>query len=400
VTVLYHYFHPDDVVSARHYEGFCRGLNERDWSVEAIPCNRGCRDESQVYPAAENWNGIAIRRIWRPSFKQASKLGRVLNSAWMVAAWCKDIVLRRRKSLPDVLIIGTDPVLSVAVAWAVKKFRPSVRTVHWCYDLYPEAAVAEGMFSEDSVLVRTVKKVAKRGYRSCDLIADLGSCMRTRLESYGHRSRQVTLPPWALAEPSQVALADPATRKDLFGDARLGLLYSGNFGQAHSADEFLKLARCLRQDSVRLCFGVRGNCVDKLRAAVGPDDTNIGFAGFAPEAVLESRLAAADIHLVSLRPNWTGVVVPSKFFGSLAAGRPVIYAGPADSSIAQWIGEHGVGWVLNDDSLPAIAAELRDLACGKEKLRALQEHCQEVYRNHFSRNRIMDRWDRELRALL
>ncbi len=89
VAVLYHYFHPDDVVSARHLTQFCLDLQERGWEVEALPCNRGCRDESIAYPLRESWQGIRVRRIWRPRFRQASTLGRMLNSAWMVAAWCR-----------------------------------------------------------------------------------------------------------------------------------------------------------------------------------------------------------------------------------------------------------------------------------------------------------------------
>jgi glycosyltransferase involved in cell wall biosynthesis len=400
VTVLYHYFHPDDVVSARHYEGFCRGLAARNWQVEALPCNRGCRDETKTYAPAETHAGIAIRRIWRPRLNQASKLGRILNAVWMIAAWCRDIGFRSKAQLPDVLVIGTDPVMSVVVASVVRKLRRPVRTVHWCYDLYPEAPIAEGMFREDSLPIRILRRIARAAYRSCDLVVDLGSCMRARLESYGHQSRKVTLPPWALVEPEETPLPDPETRRELFGKAALGLLYSGNYGHAHSSEEFLALARCLRADGVHFCFGVRGNSVEELRRSVNPADSNVSFTGFAPESVLETRLAAADIHLASLRSSWTGVVVPSKFFGSLAAGRPVIFAGPSDSAIARWIEEFKVGWVLDQQSLPTVSGELRDLAKAKEKLRALQQHCHQVYKANFSEQRIMDRWDAELRALL
>ncbi|HEX4589761.1 MAG TPA: hypothetical protein VH120_07520, partial [Gemmataceae bacterium] len=86
VTVLYHYFHPDDVVSARHYTEFCQGLAERGWDVMALPCNRGCRDESRSFPLQERWEDVHIRRIWRPRFRQASGLGRILNAAWMLGA--------------------------------------------------------------------------------------------------------------------------------------------------------------------------------------------------------------------------------------------------------------------------------------------------------------------------
>jgi glycosyltransferase involved in cell wall biosynthesis len=151
---------------------------------------------------------------------------------------------------------------------------------------------------------------------------------------------------------------------------------------------------------VRFCFGVRGNRAEELRAAVRPDDSNVSLAPFAPEATLTRRLTAADIHLVSLRNEWTGSVVPSKFFGALAAGRPVIFAGGRDAAIARWIAEHKVGWVLDDRSEEAIAVELRRLAAEPERLAALQEHCHRVYQRHFCRQHTLDAWDRELRSLL
>src|SRR5262249_23018731 len=147
---------------------------------------------------------------------------------------------------------------------------------------------------------------------ACDLIADLGVCMRIRLKAYNPPGRKVTLVPWALVEPAEVERPDPDVRRDLFGDRPLGLLYSGNFGRAHSYAEFLNLARRLRGDGVHFCFGVRGNRADELRAALRADDGNVSLAGFVPESALAKRLAAADVHLVSLRPEWSGLVVPSK----------------------------------------------------------------------------------------
>ncbi len=400
VTALYHYFHPDDVVSARHFSQFCEELAARGWQVEALPSTVDCRDESIVYPRTEEWNGISIRRVWRPRFRQASTLGRVLNAAWMIVAWSTGIVTRRNGTMPHVLVIGTDPVLSVLVSWAVKRFRPAVRVVHWCYDLYPEAATAEGILRENSLPVIMLQRALRRAYHCCDLVADLGSCMRERLEVYGHPCRKVTLVPWALAEPPEVLPPEPTTREQLFGRAAIGLLYSGNFGRAHSYEELLELARLLRGQSIHFCFGVRGNRVDELRAAVQPDDGNVSFAGFAPESELAKRLSAADIHLVSLRPNWTGVVVPSKFFGSLAAGRPVIFAGSREAALARWIEAYGVGWVLDRTSVEKVASDLNRLVGCPEELHRLQRRCHEVYHAHFSRRQIMDRWDHELRALL
>jgi glycosyltransferase involved in cell wall biosynthesis len=399
IAVLYHYFYPDDVVSARHLTEFCLGLKERGWRVEALPCNRGCRDESVSYPLRDDWQGVAIRRVWRPRLRQASGAGRVLNAAWMLACWCR-LALRTGADAPDVVLVGTDPVLSVLVALALHKLRPRTRVAHWCFDLYPEAAVAEGLMAPGSWAARLLRPLLRSAYACCDLVADLGSCMRRRLESYGHAGRKVTLVPWALVEPERPAHPDPSVRRELFGDSPLGLLYSGNFGRAHSYEDFLRLARRLRGDGITFCFGVRGNRAEELRSTVRPDDTNVRLAGFAPESELGRRLGAADIHLVSLRQEWSGLVVPSKFFGALAAGRPVLFAGPRDAAIARWIEEHGVGWVLAPGSQEEVAARLRSLASAPGALEELQRHCHHVYHQHFSRRRVMDDWHQELLAML
>ncbi len=140
--------------------------------------------------------------------------------------------------------------------------------------------------------------------------------------------------------------------------------------------------------------------MDELKAAVTPSDTNVSFAGFAPEAELERRLGACDLHLVSLRAEWAGTVVPSKFFGALATGRGIIYAGSPESAIGRWVAEYGVGWVLTPNSVAAVAADLRSLTADTGRLAALRTRCHAVYHEHFSKARQLDQWDTELRALL
>ena len=188
------------------------------------------------------------------------------------------------------IVVGTDPPLSILTAWTVRLLRPRARFAHWCFDVFPEAAVADGMLAADSFLESLLKKLARVAYRQVDLIADLGECMRNRLEGYGHAASKETLVPWALAEPQTLTAPDPAIRSTLFGDAALGFLYSGNFGRAHAHDRFFELARILRADNIAFAFGMSGNRADRVRESVRPSDTNIRMVGFASEAELEARL--------------------------------------------------------------------------------------------------------------
>ncbi len=396
--ILYHYLYPDDVASAVHMSELCAGLVQRGWDVTAMPCGRGCRDESKSYPSKSVWNGVTIQRVWRPRFRQASTPGRLLNAAWMVARWSLSAWNPRRHR--DVVLIGTDPVLSIFVAPFWRFFRPKTKIALWCFDLYPEAAYAEGALRRVGLAASVLRFLLIRAYSSCDLIVDIGECARSLLETYRSPARAVTLVPWALCEPAALPASAPAERTAIFGDARLALLYSGNFGRAHSLDDLLDLARRLRGRGVHLAFSIRGNRADWVRAALTAADVNVSVVEFAAPAELDSRLASADIHVVTLRQQWTGTVVPSKFFAALAAGRPVLFCGSPQSSIAACIEEFGLGWVLAPGDAPRIAEVLVRLLETPAELRRMQEHCFRTYQERFARRITLDRWDDELRGLL
>jgi putative colanic acid biosynthesis glycosyltransferase WcaI len=399
VRVLYHFFSPDDAVSARHFDDLCEGLAARGFDVEARPSNRGCRDESKVYPREGQLGDVRIVRVWRPPLSQASTLGRFVNSLWMIGAWSAGAFVSRR-TLPDVLVVGTDPIFSVLVCRFWRTARPGVRLVHWAFDLYPEAAVADGLFDGRSLAVRMLRRAVGSAYRACDVITDIGPCMRRLIDGYDPPGLRATITPWALVEPPAIPRPVPARRAALFGDAALCLLYSGNYGRAHACEPLLGLARRLESESVRFVFAARGNRFAELEAAVRGAGPNVSIVSFEPQERLLEHLGSADVHLASLRPEWAGAVVPSKFFGSLAIGRPVLFAGPEESSVAAWIREHRVGWILDERTIDDVVADLCALARDPGRLSELQRRCFDVYRQRFSREIALDGWERTLREAL
>jgi hypothetical protein len=299
----------------------------------------------------------------------------------------------------DVVVMGTDPIMSPLVALAWRTVRPKVKVAHWCFDLYPEAAVAAGLLGESSLLVRTLKRLLRWSYRRCALVVDLGMCMRRRLDLYGSGAQRETITPWALVEPASPAPMDLAERKALFGDATIALLYSGSFGLAHSWHGIPELAKILAPAGAKIVFSVQGNAAAALRNAMEKANIRVRFAAFAPNHLLATRLAAADVHIVSLQEGWTGTVVPSKFFGALAIGRPVLFLGSPDSAVARWIEEFEVGWVLNAGNLDAVADDIvRSLHPGCRE--RLFQHCHTIYRENFSRAKGLDTWNSLLGSLI
>jgi glycosyltransferase involved in cell wall biosynthesis len=127
------------------------------------------------------------------------------------------------------------------------------------------------------------------------------------------------------------------------------------------------------------------------------EDVNITFAGFIEEEKLSLRLAAADMHMISLRRGWEGVSVPSKFFGSLASGRPLLYCGTPDSCIARLINEHSLGFIVEANKIKAIADILEEFSHDKNKIHQMQEWAFQFYNTHFSKELQWAKWNRSLR---
>jgi colanic acid biosynthesis glycosyl transferase WcaI len=402
IYLLYHFFHPDDVISARLFSDMACDLAARGHRVVAMPSNRSCHDAQATFPLFEQWQGGDIRRVWRPALRNTSNLGRLVNAVSMLLWWTwRALVLKRSKN--EVMIVGTDPVLGVLAAIPWRLLRPRARIIHWCHDVYPAAAVAQGLVSARSPAVWLLNRLLKFAYRRCDAIVDLGDCMRQLLIAADGKvplasrdpaeSRFQTLTPWALVEQSSPVAADVRIREGLFPKAQVGLLYSGNLGRAHIYQPFLDLARLTRDQPIGYCYAGRGPQMAELQNSITQEDENVRFAGFATEEELAGRLSAADIHMVSLHEGWTGTVVPSKFFGAIAVGRPVLFAGSRDSAIAKWIQEHEVGWLLcSEDDLHMVAKQLEVFTREPARMLEMQKHCHDVYSREFSKNVQLERW--------
>lgn len=412
LLVTYHFFHPDNVVSARIFADFAEEQRKRGWDVTALTSNRLWEDPKVSLPARESWQGVDVRRLFRPPFDQARPVQRLMNSAWMLAGWLARTVTLQRF---DAVVIGSDPAFAALLAVPLRRLRPRLVIAHWCFDLYPEAIYAEGLGAVAPALGPAAERLMHLAYRSCDAVVDIGPGMRGRLARYDGGWWRETITPWALVEPRAVVAPDPAVRRALFGEAKLALLYAGTMGRAHDFQAFVALARRCRArcgDAIRFCFASRGNRQHEVRAAVRPDDTNISFAAFTDEKALQARLAAADIHLLSLQPEWAGLVVPSKFFASLAVGRPVLYAGPASSEIATWVHEHDLGLVLDpaaqgdagagagaDADMAETTHRLVQLSAEPARLGMMQATALSVYQSRFAKDVANDRWNAILKAL-
>lgn len=326
----------------------------------------------QGAPVPEGIQVIRVGPDVRHREDPASKFAAYLS--FVRGAWRE---LSRRPRSDALLCMTTPPFIGLLGAHLPK--RDGVPFVLWCMDLYPEALAAHGWLRPWNPLTPVLKALAREERSRASAVVALGPDMAELLAATGAR-RVETVPVWSGLElsPAREAEARALRRARGWGDDVV-LLYSGNMGRAHRAEEFAALAERLRGRAPRCRFVFAGGGPSRVeweRRWGGRFEFMPAVAGDACAA----HLLAADVHLVSQQPAWTGVVVPSKFPAACALGKPVVFAGPPSSAVGRWLAEAEAGWLLPPGDAAACEKAVRELpeaglraAKGEHALRLFQE---------------------------
>jgi glycosyltransferase involved in cell wall biosynthesis len=148
------------------------------------------------------------------------------------------------------------------------------------------------------------------------------------------------------------------------------LLHAGNLGFYGAWETLLAAARELEGDGVGLVFVGDGAQRVHLEAA-SAGSPNVRFLPFFPANRIASVLAAADAHVVTIKRGLEGVVVPSKMYGILAAGRPIIAVAPQQTDAASLGARDGFGVAADPDKPAEVVAVVRALLADPARLAAM-----------------------------
>jgi glycosyltransferase involved in cell wall biosynthesis len=261
----------------------------------------------------------------------------------------------------DVVLATSSPPLLATIGAALKLAR-RIPFVYWVQDLYPELAVEFGVMRRTALATRAFARLTRWTLRSADAVVVLGQAMGERVRDKGVDPERIHLVPnWADgAEIRPVAAeANPFRRAHGLQGKRV-VLYSGNMGRGHDLATLLGAARLLGAVP-DLAFVFIGDGAKRPEVeAAARELPSLMLLPYQPRQRLAESLSAGDVHLVSQDACTLGLIEPSKLYGVLAAGRPVLYVGPAGSEAARAVAGEGIGEVVaNGDVAGAAAALLR-----------------------------------------
>lgn len=334
----------------------CETLAGHGATVRVIAADRGYDDPSTRFRAHEYIGAVEVVRVGFASFGKTSLITRLLTALLFVAkATLRGIVGPR----PDVVLVSNSPPLAPIAGLIVAAWHRS-GLVHWLMDLNPDLAVEVGLVSRTALTVRLLDWVNRRVLRRAQSVIVLDDRMAKRFAAKGAvHAELIVIPPWGgPTEEAASAMPTSVSRSNKELQDRFVVMYSGNHSIAHPLGTILDAAERLQGDP-RFIFLFVGGGVGKAEVE-GRRLPNVRSLPYRPREALAESLGAADVHIVSMGDNMLGIVHPSKIYGILAVGRPVVYFGPPESHIAEIVARHRLGWSIRHGDVEGAVEALRN----------------------------------------
>lgn len=363
------FFWPDPAPTGQLLKDLCESIDRSVHSV-AVICDyaydfkpdTGIKFGVNIYGAG---SGRFSRHFW----------GRICS----YASFFKDSTITSFRNGPaDVVLTLTTPPLISLVGTILKKLRGS-RHFIWEMDIYPDVAVELNVLKRGSPVTWLIGALADFSRKRADGIIALDDDMKGRLVARGIPEHRIfVVENWADGEVLKPAPFNPGP---------LVVQYSGSLGLAHDEHTILKVMRQLRNDRrFRFMFVGGGAKRQQLEQSCESEGIgNVELRDYARPSELCSSLALGHLGLVTQLPETLGSVMPSKTYGIMAAGRPVLYVGPRQSTTARMLERYECGWQINPGDAAAMIGLLERLDRDRDLLWSAGANARSAFEKHYDK---------------
>jgi len=399
VLLLNQVFWPDVAATAQHGHDLGRYLAQHGVQVTALASRSLYSETGKALPREGGVDGIRIVRAGQSRFGKTALAARAFDfvSFYLAALW-KAIWLPRQ----DIVVCFTTPPF-IAFVGILLRWLKGTKVVCWTMDLYPDVPVAAGVLRRGSLAHSVFDAVDRFSLRHADRVVVLGRCMQQRLLEKGvDPKRMEVINVWADGDEVSVRPIEGNALRTAWqvGD-RFVIEYSGNFGIGHDGETMYRAMQATRaDDSIRWVIVGGGTRRGELEAFVQAHDiVNAVLKPYQPREALGELLSLGNVHLVSIAENFSGLLVPSKFYGVLAAARPVLYVGPRESEVARVIEESKCGLVIEQGDSAGLVKAIETLHADPQLAQAMGRRAREVFERTFTRSLACERWLRLLQQV-
>ena len=362
------------------------------------------RDKFRRLVAHEQTNGVNVVRTWLLPFPNRKAHERMLNySSFCISAASTGLFLSR----PDV-VIATSPQLLVGLSgWWLARWK-RVPFVFEVRDLWPESLAAVGMGKGDSLLHRSLAKIAGFLYRHADRIVVVTPAFEEHLVEHWNVPRE-KISVIENGVETQLFAPEPFgggtgsnLRRELDAEEKFVVSYIGTMGMAHGLETIIAAAVQLRAMNPEVVFLMLGEGAAKERIATLARErglNNLRFVDQQPREKIPAYIAASDVCLVLLKKtDLFKTVIPTKMLEFMSCARPVILG--VDGQARAILEEARAGLAIEPENSDALVNAIRYLAANREEARELGQNGRAHILRRFSRPQTAERYIRVLEHML
>jgi len=377
-------------------------LSEMGWQITVYCAWPSWGTETADTTPITEYQGVQIIRVPTIGDQQSSLLSRALFAlSFLVSTGWR--VWREREQFSG-LVLTTNPPFLGLLGWlfSVLFGKPYLLIV---YDVYPDIAVNLGVLSPQSLITRIWARVTRLIFRHAAVLVvigrDMAKVVREKVPLAGH-GRIILIPNWSDERHIQPIPAEANRfRQELGLNGRFVVQYAGRMGRTHNLEPLLEAARMMADEPVHFQFigeGAKKASLEKLAEQYKLQ--NVSFLPHQPMNRLAEMLSAADLAVVCLEPAFTGLSVPSKSYGILASGTPILGFMDAENEISQMIQETGCGLVLEEPDEGQVTAVIRTLRNNPQQCRTMAQAGRTTFLRCYTLEHAAQAYDKALSAML
>jgi colanic acid biosynthesis glycosyl transferase WcaI len=344
ILLLNQYFPPDTAATAKIAHLIAEALAQRHQVT--VLAGRPSYNPIERHPRyllhREVRGNLVVERVGSTTFPRHRIHHRLSNYVSYVGL----AVSRALTIRTDLILTMTDPPIA-GIAGALVARLKRLPFVYNIQDLYPDMALGARIV-QPVHWVKTWEYLHRRTLEQASLVIVLGEDMYERVITKGIRC----------GFPFVV-------------------LHAGNLGFYGAWETLIGAAKLLDEEGVGFIFVGDGVAKSGIETLVN-GFPRVRFLPFRPPEEIPYVLAAADIHVVTVRRGLEGVVVPSKLYSVLAAGRPVLAVVPEKSDVARIVTRSGCGVVVDPDSPASVAEAIRNLVRDRGRLEQMAQRAQAI----------------------
>ncbi|KGG16325.1 MULTISPECIES: glycosyltransferase family 4 protein [unclassified Prochlorococcus] len=387
------YFYPEDWSGAQLSRDIVNHLNQNGYNINVICSSVSYQNSSTIISGRPpSFKGIPIKRVNPIIFKPRNYFHRLFNDIYFSLSV---LIYFLSSNKPSLFLIQTNPpflILVTALAASLRNIPYKIIAM----DLYPEVFNATFNNRWTKIIQPLTQIIFNASYSRAQTVYSLGPYMSKRLMIKGVKSTNIDIiSNWSTGPIEDIdPEKNPFVQKyKLYGT--FNIVYSGNIGNSHELESFLEAVEyvSLSLSNIKVLIFTNSTKADQIKVRVNNSKLHniVYIMPLVQMEMLPKSLSLSTLGLVSLKQSFSGLVVPSKLFGYMSRGIPVLYIGPP-SDISYYLEQAEAGFSFQNYNISKISEFLLYYARQPEKLVKYGQNGKNYYNKYLAKDVALQKY--------